>query len=63
MLDEQGTNYIMKLSQLLSKRLKVDSNPQVPRMFFVQKSQPDGNFTAVPTEELKAIIKTCLDEL
>jgi len=31
-------------------------------MLFVKKSQPDGKPAAIPIDELKRIIKNCLDE-
>jgi hypothetical protein len=63
MYDEQDENNIMKFSDLLSKRLRVDRNPKLPRMLFVQKIDQNGNGTSVPIEELRATVKACLKEL
>jgi hypothetical protein len=60
--DRQDAEMMKRLSDLLAQRVSVNSNPKIPRMLFVKKSQPDGNSTAVPIEELKGIVKNCLDE-
>ena len=61
--DRQDAETIARLREMLAVSVSVNSNPNVPRMLFVQKSQPDGNSAAIPIEELKRIIKNCLDEL
>ena len=61
--DEQDAETMTRFRELLAQGVSVNSNPSLPRMIFVQKNQPDGNSTAIPIEELKKIIKTCLDEL
>jgi hypothetical protein len=63
MYDEQDENNIMTFSELLSKTLRVDRNPKLPRMLFVQKIDQNGNGASVPIEELRATVKACLKEL
>jgi hypothetical protein len=66
--DEDMENIVV-LSQLLGETtwnnfgLLIDSNPRLPRMLFVQKVEPNGNLSSVPIEELKTIIKACLQKL
>ncbi len=61
--DRQDAEIVTRLRELLALRVSVNSNPNLPRMLFVQKKQPDGNSTAIPIEELKMIVKNSLDEL
>ena len=61
--DRQDDETITRLRELLALRVLVNSNPNLPRMLFVQKKQVDGKSTSVPIEELKMIVKNSLDEL
>ena len=61
--DRQDDETITRLRELLALRVSVNSNPNLPRMLFVQKKQADGNSASVPIEELKMIVKNSLDEL
>ena len=61
--DRQDDETITRLRELLALRVSVNSNPNLPRMLFVQKKQADGKSTSVPIEELKMIVKNSLDEL
>jgi hypothetical protein len=60
--DQHDMETMMRFRELLALRLSVDSNPRLPRMLFVQKKQADGNGTTVPIDELKGIVKACLNE-
>jgi hypothetical protein len=60
--DKQDDATMTRLRELLAQRVSVNSNPGLPRMLFVQKKQPDGISIAIPIDELKRIIKSCLDE-
>ena len=61
--DEQDRGAITRLRELLAVRLVVDPGERLPRMLFVQKKQPNGDLQSVPVEELKRIIKICLEEI
>jgi hypothetical protein len=60
--DQQDMEMVTKLREQLAQKLAVNSNPQLPRMLFVQKKQTDDTLLPVPIQELKGIIKDCLDE-
>jgi hypothetical protein len=60
--DEQDLKTTTRLRELLAQKLSVDDNPKLPHMLFVHKKQVEGSPAAVPIEELKGIIKACLDE-
>ena len=60
--DGQDAEMMTRLRELLALTVSVKSNPNVPRMLFVQRKEPSGSSTAIPIEELKRTIKNCLDE-
>jgi hypothetical protein len=60
---EEDEDTVMRLRQLLSQRLMIDSSPELPLMLFVHKSDPNGNAISVPMEELRATVNACLKEL
>jgi hypothetical protein len=60
--DRQDAEIIKRLRELLALTVSVNSNPSLPRMPFVQKNQSDGNSAAIPIQELKKIMKNCIDE-
>jgi hypothetical protein len=60
---EQDTGNIKKLGQLLGQRLRVHIDPNLPQRLFVQKIEPKENPVSVPIDELKTIVKNCLDTM
>jgi hypothetical protein len=60
---EEDEDAVVRLRQLLSQRLLIDSDPKLPLMLFVHKSDPNGNAISVPIEELRTTVNACLEEL
>ena len=59
---EQDTANIKKLGQLLAQTLQVHIDSNSPQRLFVQRIDSDGKPVSVSTQELKAVVRSCLDK-